>query len=113
MRNRTALMMGLALIGALFIGYIDSRASEVLATLMIMLPIAFALGFIEPRRAWLWALIIGLSVPVTYLFVLSTGQRYADPPSGYMTLIALLPAFVASYAGVVLRKLFGQATISL
>lgn len=111
MRNRTLIVVGLALIGAVVVGTIDSHASEVQATLMIMLPITFALGFIEPKRAWLWALIIGLSVPLSYLWLLVTGQHYSTPPSnGFTTLIALAPAFIGTYCGVILRKIFSVAT---
>jgi hypothetical protein len=110
MRNKTLLMIGLALLGSLVVGTIDSHASEVQATLMVMLPITFALGFIQPKRAWLWALIIGLSVPFGYLWLLATGQHYNAPPSnGFTTLIALVPAFIGTYCGVILRKIFSQA----
>ena len=112
MRNKTTLVIGLAILGSLFTGYIDSHASEVQATLMVMLPITFVLGFIQPKQAWLWALIVGLSVPLSYLVVLITGAHYSNPPpNGFTTLIALVPAFIGTYCGVVLRKIFSQAAM--
>lgn len=112
MRNKTLIVLVLALIGALFVGYIDSHASEVQATLMVMLPITLVLGFIEPKRAALWALIVGLSIPVTYLWLLVTGQHYTAPPSnGFTTLIALVPSFIGTFSGVVLRKMFSQTSL--
>ncbi len=109
MRNKTTIVLLLALLGGLFVGYIDSHASEVQATLMVMLPITFVLGFIEPKRAALWALIVGLSVPVSYLWLLATGQHYtAPPPNGFTTLIALVPAFVGTFSGAILRRIFNQ-----
>lgn len=109
MRSKTTIMTMLAVLGALFVGYIDSHTSEVQATLMVMLPITFILGFIEPKRAALWVLIIGLSVPLSYLFVLATGQHYTDPPpNGFTTLIALVPAFVGTFSGVIFRMIVSQ-----
>jgi len=106
MRTKTMVVIVLALIGSGFTGYIDSHASEVQATLMVMLPITFSLGFIQPKRAWLWALIVGLSVPVSYLLVLVSGAHYNNPPpNGFTTLIALVPAFVGTYCGVAFRKI--------
>ena len=111
MRNKTFFMIGLALLGALLVGTIDSHASEVQATLMVMLPITFILGFLDPKRAVLWGLIVGLSVPVGYLWLLATGQHYTDPPpNGFTTLIALVPALIGTFSGVVLRKIIGQVT---
>ena len=110
MRNKTLLVAVLAIIGSLFIATIDSRATEVYATLMVMLPIAFVLGFIEPKRAWMWALIIGLSVPAGFLWHIVMASTYVEPPSnGFYTLITLVPAFIGTYCGVALRKIFSIA----
>jgi hypothetical protein len=112
MRTQTTLVLILAIIGSIFVGYIDSHATEVQATLMVMLPITFALGFIQPKRAVLWALIVGLSIPGAFLWHLAMGRTYAaPPPNGFTTLIALVPAFIGTYCGVVLRKIFSQAAM--
>lgn len=109
MRNKTLLLLPLALLGAVIVGIIDSRATEVYATLMVMLPIVFLLGFIEPKRAALWALIIGLSVPLGFLWHAASGSIYVEPPpNGFFTLIALVPAFIGTFFGVICRIILRQ-----
>ncbi|MBI1278879.1 MAG: hypothetical protein GC179_12185 [Anaerolineaceae bacterium] len=112
MRNKSPIVLVLALLGAVLVGYIDSRASEVQATLMVMLPITFVLGFFEPKRAALWAIIVGLSVPVSYVWLLATGQQYsAPPPNGFTTLIAIVPALIGTFSGAIFRKVISQVTL--
>ena len=111
MRTPTTLVLVLAIIGSVFVGYIDSHATEVQATLMVMLPITFALGFIQPKRAWLWALIVGFSIPVGFLWHMLMGATYVEPPTnGFFTLIALVPAFIGAFAGAIFRSVIRQVT---
>jgi hypothetical protein len=46
------------------IGYVDQHNDEVWAALIVILPTTFAFGFILPRKAWQWALLIGSGVVV-------------------------------------------------
>ncbi len=112
MKRQTLFVLLLSLIFALLINLIDQRATEVQATLMVLLPLCFLLGLLHPRRAWLWALIIGLSLPFTALLSLATGwfplQEIPTPP--YAALIALIPAFIGVYAGVLAHMLLKSAT---
>ena len=111
MRTKTMIVLGLAIIGSVLVGYIDSRATEVQATLMVMLPITFVLGFIEPKRAVLWGLIVGFSIPGSYLVHLAMRQVYAAPPNnGFTTLIALIPALIGTFCGVIFRKIVSEVT---
>jgi hypothetical protein len=90
----------LSVLAGIVVGYIDMYASEVQATLMIMLPSAFALGYAYPRGAWHTALIIGLSVPAAHY--LGEAMNYVPYPvtPRYSTFYALLPAFFGTYFGV-------------
>lgn len=101
MKPRTLGVVILALLAAVIIDAVDVHATEVQATLMVLLPATFLLGLLHPRRAWLWALIIGLSIPLTYLLAGPLGIVTAEPPSPpYTGLIVLVPAFIGTYAGV-------------
>ncbi|MFZ0546748.1 MAG: hypothetical protein WAM60_14980 [Candidatus Promineifilaceae bacterium] len=91
------------------IGYIDYTAEEVQATLLFLLPTAFIFGFLEPRKAWFSALIIGLSIPVVHVIghVLNIIPPYHDYVIA--SLLALAPSFIAAYSGAVLRWLAGKS----
>ena len=95
-----------ALIGALMAGLTDFRNDEPQATVIVIAVFAGLLGFIRPRMAWRWALIVGLGVPIVYLLAIALGYqaRSAPEPGWYASLIALIPAFVSAYGGVLLRK---------
>ncbi len=93
------LLLAVAL--GLLIAYVDSRpnwddagisAGAVLLTCSLF-------GALGPRRPWLWALAVGLWIPV---FGIVTTRNYG-------TLLALLIAFVGAYAGMAFRKLFVPA----
>jgi len=94
------------------IGYVDQHNDEVWAALMLMLPTTFAFGFIRPRRAWQWALIIGSGVIVAGWVALLVGYAapchpglVCPPPSfanSWQGLIALIPAVIGAYAGAIL-----------
>lgn len=82
-------------LGAL-ITYVDSRPTwdDTGVTAAAILVASGVLGFAGPRRPWLWALAVGIWIPL--LGVLRS-QNYA-------TLLALVVAFVGAYAGMALRR---------
>jgi hypothetical protein len=95
----------LAFSGGIFAGWVDFNNDEVQATVLVILMMTFLLGLIEPRRAWLWAMILALCVPGVYLVARALGYQPVSPPSPgwYGSLIALIPAFIGAYAGALAR----------
>jgi len=83
------------------IGWIDLRASEVQPVVLLMLISTALLGFAQPQRAWLAALIIGGSILAAHLIGPSVGLNppYEVKPNVLVTLIALIPAFIGAYIG--------------
>lgn len=104
MQTRRWFMPLLAVFVAVVVGYVDThtRTDDNLPMALILIVCAFCFGFAQPQRAWLWALIIGLGVPVAHLTGLLFGYRppYPVEPSVMATFIALLPALVGAYMGV-------------
>ncbi len=98
---------------AALIGYTDQHSDEVWAALILMLPSVFVFGFLLPRQAWQWALIIGGSVFLAGIIGVAIGYvppchpGFDCPPPSFggslQALIALIPAFVGSYTGAALR----------
>ena len=97
----------LALLGGVIIGVIDFNATEPQPAALLVLIFASVLGFIQPRNAWRWAIIVTLGLPLAHLTLRQLGWQPRDPvsPGEYATLIALIPALIGVYGGVVLRRM--------
>jgi hypothetical protein len=83
--------------------YVDFHASEVQATLLVLLVSSFALGCIKPRRAWLSALIMAALLPGVHVTVFAFRSSETSQGHPYLSrLMMLLPALVASFVGACL-----------
>ena len=82
------------------VGWLDYHASEVQGTVLVLLVISAALSFAAPTRAWMVAVIMGLSVSGTYVVgrILGTAPVYPIPVPA-STLIALIPAAIGAACG--------------
>jgi hypothetical protein len=105
MRATRGWMWPLALLLGLGIGYVDYTATEVQATLLVLLPVAFGFGLAAPRSAWRWALLLGLCIPLVHILLHMFNVRPPYPDFVIETLLALIPAFLAAYSGAALRWL--------
>jgi hypothetical protein len=96
-----ALALGLA------IGWIDSRPhwDDSGITTGLLLLSAALMGLIGPRRPWLWALAIGIWVPlwVPARAFLETHRIVFDP---LLLLFTLAVSMVGAYAGMAVRRLY-------
>lgn len=77
------------------ITYIDTRSTwdDTGITAAALLIISGVLAFLEPNRPWLWALALGIWIP---LLGVTRAQNY-------WTLLALVVAFVGAYGGMAMR----------
>jgi cyanate permease len=100
------LCFALAVIGAILAGAVDFNNDEPQAAVIVIVVFAGLSGFIQPKRAWLWAIIVGLGIPLIYLIATALGyhSRSVAEPGWYASLIALIPAFISAYCGALLRK---------
>jgi hypothetical protein len=82
----------------LLIAYVDSRPSwdDTGVTAAAVLLTCALFGAAGPRRPWLWALAVGLWIP---LFGIVSARNYGS-------LLALLVAFVGAYVGMAFRRKF-------
>ncbi len=96
----------IAVLGAFLAGAVDFNNDEPQAAVLVIVVFAGLLGFMQPRKAWRWAIIVGLGVPIVYLIATAFGyhSRSVPEPGWYASLIALIPAFISTYCGVLLRK---------
>ena len=75
----------------------------------------FVIGAIWPAGGWRWALILGLSIVVGDPIGVQLGINPPWPETGLNLggLIALVPAFIGTYAGVGVRALVRSAAKTL
>jgi hypothetical protein len=92
--QKVLLVIALAIGG--LIAYIDSRPNwdDTGVTAAAIFLVCGTLGAAAPSRPWLWALAVGLWIPVLGI----TMTR------NYGTLLALPFAFVGAYSGMAIRK---------
>ena len=104
----------LACCGAIFVGWVDFNNDEPQAAVLGILVVTFLLGLVQPRAAWLWAVIVALGIPGLYLYAMVMGYQPTSPPSPgwYASLLALIPAFIGADAGALGRVFINKATIN-
>ena len=102
MKNR--LLFGAAVAIGLLIAYVDSRPhwDDAGITAFAMLGSAGILGLIAPRRAWLWALAVGIWIPAYAV------ARAASLGSLAMLVVLVFP-FAGAYGAAALRRLIPGA----
>lgn len=97
----------LALVLGLLAGYVDLHAKEVQLPVFLILLFTCLLSLAHSKGAWHWALIVGGSIPLAHFIGRALG--YAPPypvqPNIFATFLALIPAFIGAYSGVLLRYL--------
>lgn len=85
-----------ALLLGLLIAYVDSRPGwdDTIVTVMVLLILSGVFGFLGPERPWLWALCLGIWIPLL--------EIPRDHNSG--ALMALVVAFAGAYVGMAARR---------
>ena len=79
------------------------------STIVLWLAFSGLLGFADPRRPWLWAVLVGPWLPLMYL-VLQAAKLFTWPaPNNDFTGLILLPVSlvvcaIGSYAGAMVRR---------
>ena len=85
-------------------GLIEIRLSDFLVTAIWVMISAFALGYLRPRRAWRWILVIAPFVPLLRLAAyLALGQR-SDRAQIWESGLGFLTGPAGAYAGALVRK---------
>lgn len=93
--------------------YVDFHATEVQATLLVLLAMSFILGCLMPKGAWRWALMIAVVLPSAHLAALVLHGVYPNEGHPYISrLMIFAPAavacFIGGYTGALLRFAGGR-----
>ena len=107
--------LGIAIVLALFTGYLNTHTDELLVLVPWMVVATAALGVAQPRQPWLWALLIGIAVPgsLVLFYLLQLRVPYPNNPGDIGTsFVVFVPAFVGAYVGAGVRRLTAPGTPS-
>jgi hypothetical protein len=95
------LLFALAFVAGGFITYVDTRPGwdDTGVTAGAIFLVCAVRGALGPKRPWLWALAVGLWIPVLGI---------AQVDRNYAALLALLVAFAGAYAGRGVRRMLAS-----
>jgi len=82
----------------ILIGLSDLR-SEIQLTFLLLLVFGFFAGYAKPKNAWVWALLLGVWVPLAEFTALAIGLKLSYRPDILASCVALVPAFIGAYGG--------------
>ena len=93
--------LALAILASILTGWVSLNTNEVQPAVIVIGVSCFLLGVAVPRLALLWAAIVGLGVFGGYALAGLLGIAVKAPPEPniWASLIALVPALVASLLG--------------
>ena len=104
MRTSEALVYGLAVLLGICAGTLEITANDILATALFVLVSTLVLGFIRPRQAWRWIIVVGVFVPLARLLAyLLLGQK-AYHAQVWASGLGFVTGIAGSYAGAMARK---------
>ena len=99
----------LALYLGLLVGLTDLRTDDPQLPALLLITFGLFLGFAQPKAAWRWALVLGLWIPVLGLIARAAGVTNAQFSDVLFSLVALVPALIGAYAGVLVRRFTSRA----
>ena len=104
----------LTILGAGLAGWVDFNNDEPQAAVLVILVFTSVLGYLLPARAWVFAIVVALGLPVVYLAGHALGYQPASSPSPgwYASLLALIPAFIGAYVGALGRVVMNKVMVS-
>ncbi len=83
----------------ILIGLSDLK-SNVQLTFLLLLVFGFFAGYAKPKDAWVWALLLGIWVPLAEFTAAAIGLKLSYRPDILASCVALVPAFIGAYGGV-------------
>jgi hypothetical protein len=79
---------------------------------LLLITFGMFLGFAEPARAWRWALLLGLWVPVLGLIAHSLGLSEGTLSDVLLSTLAVGFALAGAYAGALVQRLSSPHALS-
>ena len=97
--------IAIAVVLGVIAGVVDliAMSAQVAATLIVVF--SFLLSLTYPRKAWLWAILTAMFVPLANTLAVALGYGHLRrPESIYLTYMVFVPAFIGAYSAAFLRR---------
>jgi len=113
---RTLILTIIALAGGAWIGYAAARSDDIPIILGILFGFSFLLGVAGPSKAWLWAPLVAIWIPVLDpvlrrlgIVAERPGEHFTWPTAVAVTALVMVVSFAGAYAGAALAWAAGHA----
>ena len=93
------------------IGWWDMRITEVSISVLLLLMLSFLAGYAQPKRAWLFAVALGMGIPVFAVVGKALSITAPTPTELITSLLALVFTFAGAYGGALVRRFAPPASI--
>jgi len=103
MRKSDVFIYILAVLFGLSVGLLELTVGDLLATSLGVLVATLVLGFLRPRHAWRWILIVGPFVPLMRLAAYLTLTQRPDRAQIWESGLGLVTGTAGAYAGAMAR----------
>ncbi len=88
-------------------GWIDIKVGDLLFTALIVLASCMLLGFVRPRNAWRWVVLVGTFVPISEGLAYLVLTQRPERAQIYESFLAFVPGIVGAYGGA-----FGRSVVN-
>jgi len=88
----------------MMMGLIDLAAKEAQVSVVLLFSFGMFLGFVEKKRPWVPAVLLGIWIPLAHLVSYVTGGPEQFLTEGLGSAIAILPSLAGCYVGRILRR---------
>lgn len=94
----------LAIFLGIITGLIDLQSDEIQLPALLLIIFGFFLGFGQPKGAWIWAIFLSIWIPAFEMAsIISQGTYEKLFDQGIFSFIAIIPAMIGAYAGVIIQ----------
>ncbi len=93
------------------VGWWDLRVTEVSFSVLMLVTLGMFAGFQQPKRFWLWAIYLGMWVPILSFLAANLHITNPTPVELATSFLAVLFALAGALAGALLKR-FAVPTIA-
>lgn len=98
-KMKTIWVYSLAVLLGLAAGFLEITISDLLVTAVFVMFATMVLGFARPQRAWRWAIIVAVFVPIVRLAAYVFLNQHADRAQVLESALGFVTGTVGAYAG--------------
>lgn len=98
----------LAVLLSVGIAFVHAHAPDPGIAFLLTLAAAMFLGVSQPQRPWLWALLVGVSLPAAELYFHAVGDTAYRARFKGAVVVAIIAGIVGAYGGALMRRMIAN-----